>query len=62
MPETAVVAASVFSPTISHFHPGGGFVIQEDADAFDARWAGRERDPAAFFSTPPQVTVIGVKR
>ncbi|MFL5380903.1 MAG: methyltransferase domain-containing protein [Longimicrobiaceae bacterium] len=40
----------------------GGFITQSDADAFDARWAERERDPAAFFSTPPQVTVIGVKR
>ena len=39
----------------------GGFITRDDADAFDARWTERERDPAAFFSTPPQVTVIGVK-
>ncbi|HEX8906813.1 MAG TPA: methyltransferase domain-containing protein [Longimicrobiaceae bacterium] len=49
----------------SNFLPAlvrGGFITQADADAFDARWAERERDPAAFFSTPPQVTIIGVKR
>lgn len=39
-----------------------GLLTQADADAFDARWAERERDPGAFFSTPPMVTVIGVKR
>ena len=40
----------------------GGFITQADADAFDAAWAERERDPAAFFSTPIQATIIGVKR
>jgi SAM-dependent methyltransferase len=40
----------------------GGFITRADADAFDAAWAERELDPAAFFSTPPQVTVIGRKR
>jgi SAM-dependent methyltransferase len=49
---------SNFLPTLVR----GGFITRADADAFDARWAERERDPAAFFSTPPQVTVIGVKR
>jgi len=38
-----------------------GFITRADADAFDARWAEREQDPGAFFSTPPQVAVIGVK-
>jgi SAM-dependent methyltransferase len=40
----------------------GGFITQADADAFHARWAERERDPAAFLSTPPQVSVIGIKQ
>ena len=47
-----------FLPTLVR----GGFLEQADADAFDARWAERERDPAAVFFTPPAVTVIGVKR
>ncbi|HEX8907256.1 MAG TPA: methyltransferase domain-containing protein, partial [Longimicrobiaceae bacterium] len=49
---------SNFLPTLVR----GGFITRADADAFDARWAEREGDPAAFFSTPPQVTIIGVKR
>jgi SAM-dependent methyltransferase len=40
----------------------GGYITREQADAFDARWAERERTPGAFFSTPPMVEVIGVKR
>jgi SAM-dependent methyltransferase len=39
-----------------------GFLAQADADAFDARWAEREREPGSFFSTPPMVEVIGIKR
>lgn len=47
-----------FLPTLV----ANGLLTQEDADAFDARWAEREREPGAFFSSPPMVEVIGVKR
>ncbi|HEX2204034.1 MAG TPA: methyltransferase domain-containing protein [Longimicrobium sp.] len=47
-----------FLPTLV----AGGFVTAADAAAFDARWAERERDPGAFFSTPPMVEVVGVRR
>jgi len=47
-----------FLPTLVR----GGFITPADADAFDAAWAERERDPAAFFSTPLQVSIIAVKR
>ncbi|HEX8692468.1 MAG TPA: methyltransferase domain-containing protein [Longimicrobium sp.] len=47
-----------FLPTLV----SNGFLTRADADEFDARWAERERDPGAFFSTPPMVEVIGVKR
>lgn len=47
-----------FLPTLV----AGGLLTREDVDAFDARWAERERDPGAFFSSPLMVEVIGVKR
>ena len=47
-----------FLPTLV----AGGFITRSDAEAFDARWAERERTPGAFFSTPPVVEVVGVKR
>ena len=39
-----------------------GLLAQEEMDAFDAAWAERAADPAAFFVTPPMVEVVGVRR
>jgi SAM-dependent methyltransferase len=47
-----------FLPTLV----ANGFLAQAEADAFDARWAEREREPGSFFSSPPAVEVIGVRR
>jgi ubiquinone/menaquinone biosynthesis C-methylase UbiE len=39
-----------------------GFLTRDEVDAFDAVWAERAADPAAYFATPPMVEVVGVKR
>lgn len=39
-----------------------GYLTEEERQAFDAVWAARAADPAAFLSTPPMVEVVGVKR
>jgi SAM-dependent methyltransferase len=38
-----------------------GYLTQDEVDAFDATWAARAADPAAYFATPPMVEVVGVK-
>jgi SAM-dependent methyltransferase len=40
----------------------GGYLTQDEMDAFDAAWAERAADPASYFATPPMVEVVGVKR
>jgi len=49
---------SIFTPVLV----ADGFLAQADADAFHQRWDERERQPGSFFSTPPMVEVIGIKR
>ncbi|HWK88544.1 MAG TPA: methyltransferase domain-containing protein [Longimicrobium sp.] len=39
-----------------------GYLAQADLDEFNAVWAARSADPAAFFVTPPQVEVVAVRR
>lgn len=39
-----------------------GYLARDEMDAFDAVWAERAADPAAYFATPPMVEVVGVKR
>jgi SAM-dependent methyltransferase len=48
-----------------NFLPGlvaSGQLAREELDAFDARWAEREKDPGAFFVSPPMIEVVAVKR
>jgi ubiquinone/menaquinone biosynthesis C-methylase UbiE len=39
-----------------------GYLAEEERQAFDAVWAARAADPAAYLATPPMVEVVGVKR
>ncbi|HEU0298287.1 MAG TPA: methyltransferase domain-containing protein [Longimicrobium sp.] len=39
-----------------------GYLAEEGRLAFDAVWAERAADPAAWFATPPMVEVVGVRR
>lgn len=39
-----------------------GYLTRDEVDAFDAVWAARAADPAAYFASPPMVEVVGVKR
>lgn len=39
-----------------------GYLAEDERRAFDAVWAARAADPAAFLVTPPMVQVVGVKR
>jgi ubiquinone/menaquinone biosynthesis C-methylase UbiE len=39
-----------------------GYLTRGEMDAFDAAWAERAADPAAWFASPPMVEVVGVKR
>ncbi|HEX6911607.1 MAG TPA: methyltransferase domain-containing protein, partial [Longimicrobium sp.] len=38
-----------------------GYLARDEMDAFNAAWAQRAADPAAWFATPPMVEVVGVK-
>jgi SAM-dependent methyltransferase len=39
-----------------------GLLAREEMEAFDALWAERAADPAAWFATPPMVEVVAVRR
>lgn len=39
-----------------------GYLAEDERQAFDAVWAARAADPAAWLATPPMVEVVGVKR
>lgn len=39
-----------------------GFLTAADVTAWHAQWAVHSLDPAAFFITPPQVTMLAIKR
>lgn len=48
-----------------NFLPGlvdRGYLARDEMDAFNAAWAERAADPAAYFATPPMVEVVGAKR
>jgi ubiquinone/menaquinone biosynthesis C-methylase UbiE len=39
-----------------------GYLSEDERQAFDAVWAARAVDPAAFLATPAMVEVVGVRR
>jgi hypothetical protein len=38
-----------------------GVLTDAEKEAFEQEWAKRSTDPAAYFSTPPMVEVVGVR-
>jgi ubiquinone/menaquinone biosynthesis C-methylase UbiE len=40
----------------------GGYLTDDDRGAFEAQWEDRNRDPAAYFCTPPMVEILAVRR
>jgi hypothetical protein len=49
---------AIFVPTLVN----DGFLTHDDQRAFDREWAARSTDPNAFFSSPPMVDVIAVRK
>jgi hypothetical protein len=39
-----------------------GYLAEDERQAFDAVWAARAADPAAYLVSPPMVEVVGVRR
>jgi len=49
---------AIFVPTLVKT----GFLTVEEQRAFEAEWLARSNDPNSFFSSPPMVDVVAVKR
>lgn len=48
----------IYLPTLV----GPGLLTEDERLAFEATWRERSNDPSAFFSSPPVLEVIGVKK